>query len=590
MKLTGEQKEAIDTGITQDILIRAVAGAGKSSTLNAFAKHLISNGTEIDKIKILVFNTENAQSLIKKFGIQWSRSISTINSLGNQILKNHLGRSKVDPYKYMRLANELAVFNFDLKDKKAPISKKASFHTLINLVRANNLTTLDTSVLQDIQRDSLIEGIRDWDYVCEKLKLVINQGNMLAEEAQIIDYLDQIWLPVRWNLAKEVTGLKYICLDEAQDTNKLQQQFIVDLKDKETIFVGVADPRQAIYGFAGADTNSFDTLITAHNAKEVGLSLCFRCPKSHIKLVNRLYPDIDIKAREDAPIGTMSFIGSEQLTKETLQEGDLIICRSKGPLVSLCINLIARGVDATIIGENIVKELAEIIHGVCEMPGFKFEEFLEFLAEYHKFKLGLYKSEVNEEELSERLEDKIEAVKALYSNKPFSDINEFNQYIHQVLDRNQATVNLCSCHKAKGLEADRVFILEPDRLPHIRTNQSQEQFQQELNLHYVALTRSKRDLFFIGSATWIDLSVLDSFDTDNSQELPELQTDLKKPKLDEPGLDTSNYQKVAKSASNLSLTEKSRLIAQLRQEITNEQLELTISDYQTIENGNGVNS
>ena len=58
-------------------------------------------------------------------------------------------------------------------------------------------------------------------------------------------------------------------------------------------------------------------------------------------------------------------------------------------------------------------------------------------------------------------------------------------------------VMLSTIHKAKGLEADRVLILCPHKLPLTWKNQLDWQLEQELNLKYVALTRAKKELVFV---------------------------------------------------------------------------------------------
>jgi superfamily I DNA/RNA helicase len=55
-------------------------------------------------------------------------------------------------------------------------------------------------------------------------------------------------------------------------------------------------------------------------------------------------------------------------------------------------------------------------------------------------------------------------------------------------------VTLSSIHRAKGLEADNVVILEPELLA--ARARDPEAFQQEKNLLYVALTRAKNHLAF----------------------------------------------------------------------------------------------
>jgi superfamily I DNA/RNA helicase len=58
------------------------------------------------------------------------------------------------------------------------------------------------------------------------------------------------------------------------------------------------------------------------------------------------------------------------------------------------------------------------------------------------------------------------------------------------------TIQLLSGHKAKGLEWDTVYHLDPHRIPspYVR---SEEDREQERNVEYVINTRSKRDLFFV---------------------------------------------------------------------------------------------
>jgi DNA helicase-2/ATP-dependent DNA helicase PcrA len=49
-------------------------------------------------------------------------------------------------------------------------------------------------------------------------------------------------------------------------------------------------------------------------------------------------------------------------------------------------------------------------------------------------------------------------------------------------------------HKAKGLEANRVFIVRPDLLP-MKAVKGWQQIQ-ETNLEYVAITRAKTELIY----------------------------------------------------------------------------------------------
>ena len=58
-------------------------------------------------------------------------------------------------------------------------------------------------------------------------------------------------------------------------------------------------------------------------------------------------------------------------------------------------------------------------------------------------------------------------------------------------------------YSAKGLEANRSFILadksERDCMPLVWKNQRQSDYEQELNVIYVALTRSKETMYIVSS-------------------------------------------------------------------------------------------
>ena len=56
---------------------------------------------------------------------------------------------------------------------------------------------------------------------------------------------------------------------------------------------------------------------------------------------------------------------------------------------------------------------------------------------------------------------------------------------------------LSTVHKAKGLEADNVFIICPEILPMISPGQLDWERQQENNLRYVAITRPKKCLTYV---------------------------------------------------------------------------------------------
>jgi len=60
----------------------------------------------------------------------------------------------------------------------------------------------------------------------------------------------------------------------------------------------------------------------------------------------------------------------------------------------------------------------------------------------------------------------------------------------------RAQVTFSSFHRAKGLEADNVFIIKPSSMPSKRASQDWE-IRQEQNIMYVAYTRAKDTIFMV---------------------------------------------------------------------------------------------
>ena len=69
--------------------------------------------------------------------------------------------------------------------------------------------------------------------------------------------------------------------------------------------------------------------------------------------------------------------------------------------------------------------------------------------------------------------------------------------IQRIFKDSEGEVILSTIHKAKGKEARRVFILLYELLPFKWENQRDWEREQEINLKYVALTRSKKELYFV---------------------------------------------------------------------------------------------
>lgn len=286
------------------------------------------------------------------------------------------------------------------------------------------------------------------------------------------------------------------------------------------LFVG--DPRQAIFGFAGADNRSYQKILERTKATELPLSTCYRCARSHIDLVRRQFPNIPIEAKEDAGFGEIKQVEEKDLG-QYLKVGDRVISRKTAPLVSQCIKLIARGIAATVKGRDIGETIKRDLEEIASMPRFRYEDFHAAATEYRALKVLKYKEMDNEEQLIQNLNDKLEALATIYISQPQArSIADLSAYIDSLFSDEVSPITLSTCHRAKGLEGDRIFILKPEDMPMTWRNQMEWQKEQEDNLLYVALTRSKSELFVVGQPDWLPQEKTgEDSKSDTAEALPE---------------------------------------------------------------------
>jgi superfamily I DNA/RNA helicase len=258
------------------------------------------------------------------------------------------------------------------------------------------------------------------------------------------------------------------------------------------LFVG--DPFQSIYGFAGADCNSFYNIKERLNALELPLSINYRCHTKALDLARQIVPHIE--ARPDAPEGVVEYIKSEDLA-EKANEGDLVLCRLTAPLIKECIKMIRHRKPARVRGRDIAKSLTSIIRKVAKANRGEFN--LDLLTVWSGKEQEKIQRAKHHEAALEAHNDRIQGIQVCYETFGCLSVNDLCEEIEGLFSDGRASVMLSTIHRAKGLEENRVFIIVPEKLPLTWKGQRDWEFQQEMNLKYVALTRPKSELYFVES-------------------------------------------------------------------------------------------
>jgi DNA helicase-2/ATP-dependent DNA helicase PcrA len=448
-------------GSTDNGIIEAVAGSGKTTTIVEalqFAK---------GKVLFLAFNKHIVEELKTK--VPMFVDVATLNSLGWRACMGR-GYIKLDADKTRKIL-QFSVLKWP-ENKIIFFKVLGAVCRLVSLLKAHGQvsTTLaeELAIKHGIDIPELSNG-QFWDILDKVYK------ESLAS-FKYYDFDDQLLQPVIRNypLPKYDT----VFVDEAQDLNFIQMELISRLGAR---IVAVGDRHQAIYGFRGANPDSMDNIRDRFKATELPLSICYRCAKNIVLLAKEIVPQIE--ASEYAPDGIVNTISKKDFAPVV---GEYILCRVTAPLVTECLKLIRKGVSAIVKGRDLGQGLIDLIEDTCTPSD-------SVVALMSKLKQKMLKM-IEQEKYTIDLEDKITTLNAI--GETCATVSDMINRINTIFSDTEKGIVFCTIHRAKGLEADKVYILEPHLLPHPKAKLPWQQKQEE-NLKYVAITRAKKELVWI---------------------------------------------------------------------------------------------
>ena len=467
-------------------VVDAVAGSGKSTTI-VNALKIIPNDK---KILFLAFNKSIVEELKKKIGDMPNVEISTLHSLGARAcmkkMKCKINANKYNQYISRRLEDgTLQGERYERLSAGDKISWRNNIHSLFDLSRVNLVS--DAKSIEDLSYK------HDIDIVDNEVEIVMQLLEWGKNNVQEIDFTDMVYYPNIMNIP--MITYDWVFIDECQDLNAAQRGMFLKCIKPTGRFVAVGDERQAIYGFSGADSDSFKKLRELPHTVKLPLSICYRCDKDIITLAKTIVPQI--QSRDNAENGVIN----RDAVMDDVKDGDMILCRITAPLVRLCMRYISKGVKAYVKGRDIGANLCNMIDKTGEK---NINRALEVMrAELGKIigKLLAQKIVSNESEAKEHpryvnMNDKIESIE-LISEGLKKSVDVINKIKTIFSDDNGSGICLSTIHKSKGLENDRVFIICENKMPLKGCMNIPWMAEQEYNLIYVAYTRAKHYLGFI---------------------------------------------------------------------------------------------
>src|SRR5581483_4174078 len=439
----------------------------------------------------------------------------TMHSLGFKAVRNSYtlmeGLNATNAYRVSNIIAELLDQDIRQLRKDEPTLVKATEELVAKCKQ--NLLPLPPSRedLEELIRYYEVETNHSLEKILDLVPKVLDRC-LDVNKDRCIDFNDMIWLPVVLKLP--VTRYDLLLVDEAQDLNRCQQA-LAKMAGERLILCG--DPKQAIYGFAGADVDSMPRMAeelgtTERKCSILPLTVTRRCGRKIVKEANKIVPLFD--AHESNPEGKIGkaqypiqyrWEGGQRIAYEVpweetygpqVKPGDFVLCRCNAPLVRECFRFLKRSIKATIQGKDIGTRLITTIE---KLKATSVVDLLTKLDEWLDHEQAKEKAKKNpsESKLIE-LQDRADCIVCF---------TEGAQYVQQVLakinsvftdNKTSPGVRLSSVHKSKGMESHRVFLLQPfgASMPHPKA-ESAWQVEQEYNLLYVAITRAIEELVYV---------------------------------------------------------------------------------------------
>lgn len=492
MTPTPEQLAIIEaaTSTSSNLIISALAGAAKTSTLVLLAKALRTKS-----ILCLAFNKKIAVEMQER--LPPNCTASTLSSAGYQAWRGFVRSVKLVDGKTLFifkdwLQSEIAQTEHDTWWELWPDIRDAiSYAKSRGFVPADKRVRNLVSILDEHDFWNNLEVEHDEDTracIIECLLRSIEQA-----WAGRIDFDDMLYMPT---LCPSTTfpQQQVVFVDEAQDLSILNHYMLKKLLRGNTRLIATGDPNQSIYAFRGADEHSMGQLEKNFNMTPLSLTVSFRCPirvveEARWRAPNMQYPD-------PAKTGTVTHFNAWDTTG--IPAGAAIICRNNAPLFKCALEFLKRRRPVDLGGNPLLKSLRTTMtkFGSASMPE---EEAL--------IAVELWRDEqMKKTKKPEKIADTYECFLVF-----LRDAGTLGNAIAALdeLMTSSGTIRLMTGHKSKGLEFNDVFILDAhlvrvtlNNAP-ISSTPSHLWNLQEANLLYVMQTRAKETLSYITSDTYI---------------------------------------------------------------------------------------
>lgn len=254
IQLNTQQKEAVQS-VDGPVLLLAVPGSGKTTVLVTRLGYMVyCKGIDPGKILTVTYTVAATKDMAKRFAGYFGNDMAerlefrTINGICAKIIQYYgkmVGRTAFELVRDEKMtAGLLSKIYQQVQHEFATESDLKNVRTLITYIK--NMMLSEEEILKLDEKEEM------------KISVIYKEYCRQLREHHLMDYDDQ--MVYAYTMLRKFPQLlehfqnlyPYICVDEAQDTSKIQHAIIALLASKTENLFMVGDEDQSIYGFRAA--------------------------------------------------------------------------------------------------------------------------------------------------------------------------------------------------------------------------------------------------------------------------------------------------------------------------------------------------
>lgn len=581
--LDKQQERAVEN-VEGATLVLAVPGSGKTTTLISHIGYMVNcKGIDANKILALTYTNAAADDMKKRYSAKFGKNDSvqfrTINSLAYEIVNRFSGKKYT-----IKNSGELQRILRNIYMEYYP----KSYATDGDIKFAQtSITFIKNMMLNKDEASKIIIFEKNGYEVAAKYNRVLQEQNWIDFDDQLVMAYD-ILKNNHYALSYYQDKYKYFCVDEAQDTSKIQHEIIKLLASATNNIFMVGDEDQSIYRFRAAYPEALLNFKNEYpNPFLLQLETNYRSTSEIVDLASRFIAKNQNRylKRMNSQRGMGSkpeliFVRTrdEQYQKildicKEVRHETVFLYRDNACAIPVADILIRNGIPFRIrkpdeimfFNEHVVRDIKSFLRLAmddCDRESFKqiynkcksyikgkdiegicrksvYENRSVFDAAYEWLDYGNRSEGYKADELKNKIQPMVnmspsEAIQHIYENgyreyleekglssdhveilislaRDDKTIPDFFKHLvllqEQIkgINNGDARITLSTVHSSKGLEYDDVYIIDvfDGMFPGQTLGSLQHQLehsQEERRIFYVAMTRARNRLCFIGIA------------------------------------------------------------------------------------------